>query len=138
MIDPLGMTASILAILQITETVMSYLNDVRKASSDRASLAIEASSIYGLLIALRFRVEQAHGDDPWFILVRQLAVENGPLEQFKSTLEWMVAKIQPATGIAKVGKAFTWRFDKADVEDALRKMERIKSLVNLYLTNDLL
>jgi hypothetical protein len=136
--DPLSMTASIVAILKLTETVTSYLNHARKASADRTKIAIEAASIYSLLTTLRFRVEEARRDEPWFSQVKMLALENGPLEQFKSTLESMVAKIQPVTSFVKMGKALAWKFDKAEIQDALDKIERLKSLIHLALANDLL
>ena len=57
--DPLSMTASNIAILQITESVISYLNAIRNPSADQRNNAIEASSHYALLTTLRFRVEAA-------------------------------------------------------------------------------
>jgi hypothetical protein len=136
--DPLSMTASIIAVLQLTESVIGYLNTIRNASADQRNIAIEASSLYGLLTTLRFRVEAACSDDPWYLQVKKLGEENGPLDQFKSALELIAVKIQPGTGASKAIKVLTWKFDRAKVQDALIKMERLKTLVSLALQNDLL
>ncbi len=61
--DPLSMAASILAVVQLTATVLNYLNDVKDASKDRDKLSIEASSVYGLLTSLAYRIKAANPDD---------------------------------------------------------------------------
>ncbi|KAF6235799.1 hypothetical protein HO173_005994 [Letharia columbiana] len=57
--DPLSLSASIIAVLQLTGMLLSYINDVQNATKDQAQLAVEVSNIYSLLISLRFRVEQS-------------------------------------------------------------------------------
>ena len=136
--DPLSVSASIVAVLQLTGTVLSYLNNVRNASKDQAQLAVEASNIYSLLISLRFRVEQSDSHDPWFTNVRNLGTENGPLDQIKEALERLAARIEPSHGVKKLGKQLMWKFGKSEMEDVLNKIERIKTLVSLALTGDLI
>jgi hypothetical protein len=136
--DPLSMTASIIAILQLTESVISYLNAIQNASVDQRNIAIEASSLYALLTTLRFRVEAARSNDSWYVQVRGLGKKNGPLDQFKSALESIAVIIQPTTGASKAIKVLKWKFDRAKVEEALAKMERLKTLVSLALQDDLL
>ena len=135
--DPLSLTASIIAVLQLTGTILSYLNDVQKVTKDQAQLAVEASNIYSLLISLRFRVEQSNGNDPWFTAVRDLGTENGPLDQVREALERLASKTEPSHGVMKLGKHLMWKFEKSELESTLRKIERVKSLVNVALTSDL-
>ena len=63
--DPLSLTASIIAILQLTSTFTNYINNARNTTKEQAQLAVEASNLYTLLTKLRFRVEGARSDDPW-------------------------------------------------------------------------
>jgi hypothetical protein len=56
--------------------VLSYLNDVKDASEGRSQCAIKASNLHNLLTNLRFRLEDGHGHQPWFIVVQAIAVEN--------------------------------------------------------------
>lgn len=79
--DPLSVTASIISVLQLSSKVLAYLNDVKHASKDRAQCAIEASNLHSLLLNLRFRIEEGDASQPWYTTVRELAVENGPLDQ---------------------------------------------------------
>jgi hypothetical protein len=91
--DPLSLTASIIAILELTTTLTGYIHDVRHATREGAKVAVEASNLYGLLTSLRSRVEEARSADPWLNQVKLLGVENGPLDQFKDVLEKMVEQI---------------------------------------------
>jgi hypothetical protein len=136
--DPLSMTASIIAILELTSTLTSYINDVRKATKEQARVAVEASNLYSLLTNLRFRVEVARSDDAWFQQVRLLGQENGPLDQFKGILETMVDQISLPRKRDQIKSALMWKFTKAEVDNALERMERVKSLINLALNDDLL
>ena len=81
------MTASIIAILQLTSKVIEYLGDVQDALKDRARLAVEALNLYSLLITLRYRLEEGRSNEAWYTAVRSLGVQNGPLDQYKDTLE---------------------------------------------------
>ena len=135
--DPLSLSASIVALLQITGKLLSYLNDVRNTTKDQAQLAVEASNIYGLLASLRFRVEQSDAHDPWFSAVQNLGTENGPLDQAKEALERLVLRIEPCQGIQRLGKRLMWKFEKSEMRDILDEIERIKALVNIALMHDL-
>lgn len=132
------MTASIIAILQLTTTLTGYINDARNATREQAMVAVEASTLYSLLTRLRFRVEAAQSDDPWFNQVRMLGTQDGPLDQFKDVLERMVGQISPSRKRDKIKSVLTWKFTKSEVENALKRMERLKSLINCALTEDLL
>jgi len=135
--DPLSVSASVVALIQLTGTLISYLNDVKEASKDRAKLAVEASNLYSSLISLRFRVEDSNIDDPWFVGIRSLGAENGPLDQFKSELEDLAGKSTPLGGLKRLTEKFTWTFETKDVAALLSRMERLKSFISLALDNDL-
>ena len=136
--DPLSITASIITVLQLTATLTSYINDVRHATREQAKVAVEASNLYSLLTSLRFRVEEARSDNPWLNQVKLLGNKNGPLDQFKDILEQMVEQISSSRKRDQVKSALMWKFTKSEVEDALKRMERLKSLIQCALTEDLL
>ena len=134
--DPLSVTASIIAVVQLTASVVGYLSDLKNATKDQTRCIIEASNILGLLTSLRFRLEEANEDDPWYTAIRALAVENGPLEQYKAALEHLVSKITSQDGVGKVRKIMLWKFDKQEVAEILSKVERLKSLTQIALEMD--
>lgn len=134
--DPLSATASIIAILQLSNKVVGYLNDVKDASKDRARCAIEASSLHNLLLSLRFRLEEGSGDTPWYTAVRALAVQNGPLDQFKQALELLQNKLTDGGILKKAGGALVWRFKKEEIDRILDRIVRLKTLVGIALQMD--
>lgn len=135
--DPLSLSTSIIAVLQLTGKLLSYLNDVQHATRDQTQLAVEASNIYSLLLSLRFRVEQSNGHEAWFTAVRNLGSENGPLDQLKAALDLLASRAESSHGIKKLGKQLLWKFEKSEMGDTLDRIERIKSLVSLALSDDL-
>jgi hypothetical protein len=78
--DLLSVTASVIAVLQLTGIVIGYLNDVKDAPKECQQCTIEASNLQNLLINLRYRLEQGQTGDPWFTAVRALSIEDGPLD----------------------------------------------------------
>ena len=134
--DPLSVTASIIAVLQLSAKVLGYLNDVKDASKDRAKCAVEAANLHSLLINLRFRLEEARADAPWFTAVRALGIENGPLDQFKQALEALQTKITDGGRLKKAGKALVWKFKKEELAGILVQIERLKALVGIALQID--
>lgn len=134
--DPIGALASIITILQLSQKVIGYLNDVKDASKDGAKCAIEASNLYTLLRDLRCRLEEGRGDTPWHTAVRALGVENGPFDQFKQTLESLQSKMAKRGVLKQAGKALMWKFTKEDINNLLNRMERLKSLIEIALQMD--
>ena len=133
--DPLSLTASIIAVLQLSGTVISYLNDVKEASKDSYSILLEVSSVTGLLYTLRSLIETDKGDG-YLDVARSLAVPYGPLDQFKTTLEKLSKQLQPATGVRKAARVLKWPFKKEEVKELLSTIERQKTLFSLALQND--
>ncbi|KAI9766598.1 MAG: hypothetical protein M1840_006409 [Geoglossum simile] len=134
--DPLSVTASIIATLQLTSKVIEYLNDVKDAPKDRAHCAIEASNLYNLLTALRYRLEEGTSNEPWNTAVRALGVKNGPLDQYKLMLEQLQTKIKREAGMNRVGYCLLWKFIKEEVMEVLARIERLKTLVQIALEMD--
>jgi hypothetical protein len=138
--DPLSLTASIIAILQLTSTVINYLNDVKNASKDQARCATEASNVYCLLTNLKYRLEEEAKSEnaSWHTAVRLLNVANGPLDQYRCALEQLQSKVTKASasGLQKAVRALVWKFSKDEVDDILSRIERLKSLTQIALEMD--
>ena len=134
--DPLSVTASVIAVLQLSSKVLGYLNEVKDASKDRAKCAVELANLYSLLAALRFHLEEGRSDSPWFTTVRALAVENGPLDQFKQALEQLQNKFRASGKLGTARNALMWTFQKEEVASILSRIERLKTLVEVALQID--
>ncbi|OBT88430.1 hypothetical protein VE02_03298 [Pseudogymnoascus sp. 03VT05] len=135
--DPLSLTASIIAILQATATLVSYVNDVKDAPSDQARFAKETQSLSDLLTNLICRLcEGKAKSEVWYSAVEALGKSDGPLGQYKTALERLQRKIKGGEGLARVGNVLLWKFVKEEVASILLQIERIKSLILIALQMD--
>ncbi|KFZ25020.1 hypothetical protein V502_00512 [Pseudogymnoascus sp. VKM F-4520 (FW-2644)] len=136
--DPLSVTASIIAIVQLTSVIIGYLNDVKDASNDRAQCSIEISNVSNLLVKLIYRLGEASSNDGWYTEVQVLAAANGPIDQYRNSLEQLQSKFTSAasSGLKKIGGALTWKFCKEEVTNILTRIERLKSLTQIALEMD--
>ena len=134
--DGFSVTASIIAVLQLTGKVIKYLNDVKDAPKACQQCTIEASNLQNLLINLRYHFQTAKPNDPWFITIRALTVENGPLDQYKQVLEQLLSKVEVQHAGQKTRRRLFWTFSKTEVVSILQRMERLKSLVGIALEMD--
>jgi hypothetical protein len=136
MADPLSISASIIAVIQLSGTVIEYLNGVKAASEDRRRLLDEVASISGFLYILKDRAAQSQQGNSWSSTLKSLDGPKGPLAQFKIALERLTSKLAPVVGLRKAGKAITWPFQKEEIKELLATIERQKSLFSLALQND--
>ena len=136
LITVVGLTATIVQLIDATAKAIKYLNDVKDAPKDRATLARETSSLLVLCTDLRYTVEEVELTGRWFAGVHSLGIEGGPLDQFRDAMEELARKLKLETGIKKLGKALIWTLDKNEINSILSKIERLKILVSLALQKD--
>lgn len=137
MADPLSVTASIIAVLQLTATLVSYVNDAKDAPSDQARFAKEAQNLSGLLTKLICRVNEGKDkSEGWYEEVEALGKPDGPLGQYGAALEKLQRKIKSREGLAKIGNMLLWKFIKEEVASILLQIERIKSLIQIAIQMD--
>jgi len=134
----IGLTSAIVSLIEATTKIISYVNDIKSAPTERAQFARHASSLLALLTDLRYRVEEsASHSAPWFASLRGLGVEGGPLDQLHQQMGRLATKLEPSSGrLEKIGNALKWTIDKKDTEETLVQIERVKSLVMVALQND--
>lgn len=138
--DGLSVAGSIIAVIQITGKVIKYLNDVNNAPKECRQCTIEASNLHNLLINFRYRCEEIDGTNrdvaPWYDALRRLAVENGPLDQYKGMLEELLGKVELRNSGHNVKRRLSWTFSKAEAASILQRMERLKTLISIALEMD--
>ena len=134
--EPVGATASIIAILELSIKLLGYLSNVKTASKDREKCVVEASNLYSLLFRLRSRLEEGSSNEQWYNAVRALEVENGPLDQYKQALEQLQDKVARGSKWKAVGDSLTWNFIKDEVASILARIGRLNTLVQVALEMD--
>ena len=134
--DGLSVAASIIAVLQLTSQVITYLNDVKDAPKECREYMIEVSNSNTLLLKLNLRLSESSSEEPWYTEVQALAVKDGPLDQYRLALQHLLAKVEPTNTIRKLANVLMWTFIKEEVAGILAKTERLKSLVSIALEID--
>lgn len=138
--EPVGVAASIVQLINVTAKTIKYLNSVKDASEDRSRLLQETTSLLPLFISLQGKVETAknHQSVEWLRHVRDVAVESGPFDQLRSALELLAKRLKPKHGLKGVAYAFVWTLHRDESEALLARIERVKSTINLALHGDTL
>jgi hypothetical protein len=134
--DPLSITVSVLALIQLTEKVIGYVKQTKDAPKERTRVLREASGLMGLLSTLKDLIDDCHPSDPWLRATSGLATPDGPLDQYKLVLETLVPKVIPFQGFRKAGQVLAWKFSKEEILSLLSQIERLKSLINIALEMD--
>ena len=130
--EPLGGTASVVALLQLASFIIKYLTGIKNSSGDIRRMIIELSTIRGLLETIKDVV----GDNS--SLLGFLQGPEGIFAQTEAWLESLALKIgaQPPNGKIKLGKILRWPLQKDDIKEILSSVERQKSLLSLALQHD--
>jgi hypothetical protein len=135
MAEAAGLAASIIAILQLSETVVGYIRETVGAPAEQKKLAHEIVSTKNVLSELESKVDKPE----WKATMDCLSAPEGPLEQLKSLLKELETKLTPKNAggkRVKVMKSLAWPFAKPKVLETLSAIERLKSLFILALQNN--
>ena len=135
--DPVSISGTIVALFQLTNSILSFLVSVKHASSEQKKLHDEVITVMGLLKRMEMRLEAMKADDEGCQTIRVLA-ESSVLDQCKESLEELIGKTDndKVSGIKKFGRKLTWHFGRIEVNKTLESVERLKTLLNLASMND--
>ena len=156
--DPLSITLSVVALAELTRKIANYVKETKDGPKDRTRILHEAFGLMGLLHMLKDLVDDrtsscdgtalvpapncptstpSRDQDPWLQAISALSGPDGPLHQYKISLEGLVDKVMPSGhGHRKVIQALTWKFSKEEITDLLSQIERVKSFILIALEMD--
>lgn len=123
-------TASIIAILQLSEKVIKYVRDVSGATDERKRLREQVRACSNILLTLRDGVEDSDEGQVWAKTVELLA---SPLERLQRALELAAIKLQTKSSTKEKLK---WPFKEKEVQKLIDAIESEKSLLVLSLENN--
>ena len=138
MIDPIGLTGTIITILNVADTVIAYIKDAKGTSEDKKKLRNEVRDVKNILEKLQDQADdvEQEGNSEWATTLKIINDDDGPLQQIKEILKGLKLKLQPGQGLKWVGKTLYWHFEKKEVDKILLAIERQKSLLTLALQNN--
>jgi hypothetical protein len=99
--DGLSVAASIIAVVQIAGSVITYLSDVKDAPKECKTCQIEASFSNALMLRLEDHLSGSNSIEPWLAEVQALTRKDGPIGQYRLALEDLLAKIEPKSKLRK-------------------------------------
>ena len=139
--DPLSISASLIAVLQVTSAVISICYDYRQgqkhASREVVQLSDELNSLKDVLDALLQLVEKSEMSDPAQLATFELlAKPDGPLLSSQTELERLKKKLEPESGWRAVKRSLVWPLQEGEMRKALESLERLKSTMQLALSAD--
>ena len=144
--DTLGVVGSIIAIVQISKTIISscqvYIDAVGGASSDLRVILIEVSTLKAIAKSLQYLTEPNTADS---VLLNQLAAVTGPIEGCEKALTELEGLFPlPAVSVdgqkstrRKIDVAVTaleWPRKKWKAKKLLQEIVQHKTTINLALT----
>lgn len=156
MSDPLSVTASIIAVLQLAKATVDYIRDIKNASKDCRRLVVEISSVRGILAELVQTIEDATSrsissgesdassdqieeQSSWSATFALLREPGGPVEILREALQELESKLSKAissSAFRKLKHSLLWPLTKKQTDDLTCIIERQKSLLALALGND--
>lgn len=132
--EAVGLASAIVSLVELAHITVKYLKDVKEAPKERDELSKELSNLMIYLTTVNQLTQTATAGDPWLGTVQRLS---DPLVQLGALLNDLKKKLEPASdGMGKMKQRLLWKFSKESVEDALKKIERIKSLVIIAVQHD--
>ncbi|KAJ7137873.1 ankyrin repeat-containing domain protein [Mycena epipterygia] len=131
MAEALGTVATILQLVDTALKAREYINDFHDAPKEQRKLFSEMEDLKLLLVEL----EKHAVGNPSSKVFQQMS---GALTTFKATMVHFINKLGPIDRLSKFTKRLTWTlWSKKEVGSYLEELERIKALVNLWLTMDI-
>jgi hypothetical protein len=134
--DPLSITAGVIAVLDLCGKVIGYIATAKGATKDRSQLKAEILSCQILLEALRDEINASDGGGDWADVIRTLEGDGAPLNVLEEMLGLLVFKLGPKTNLQNVAKILTWPFKEKEVSKILQVIEHQKSSLTLALENN--
>ncbi|KAF7923232.1 uncharacterized protein EAE98_007937 [Botrytis deweyae] len=144
--DPLSLSASLIAVLQITGSLISFCYDYRQgvkhASKEIVQISDELNSLRDILDSLLKLAEKAESNGFSQLSTFELLLkEDGPLFVCKNELEMLKGKLEKggvggSEGWRAIKERLVWPLKEGEVRKTLVVLERLKSTLALGLSAD--
>ncbi|KIW26482.1 uncharacterized protein PV07_09574 [Cladophialophora immunda] len=132
MADPFSMAASILTVLQVADSIITFIRDLKNASDEHKSLLAEMESLHSVLGQV-YEVAENAGNPRAGAGRPTLASIKEPLNRCRSSLEALMVRLDQMHGLDKARKALVWKRQRTDTRNLLADIEREKTLLMLAL-----
>ncbi|KAF5616930.1 ankyrin protein [Fusarium sp. NRRL 25303] len=134
--DPLGATASIIAILQLSTAATHYLVSVKGATKQQRRLHEEIRGCEDTLLQLKDILENEPPDPTRAPRISLLEGPHSPFKRLETLFESIKVKLDATKGLTKVFSSLAWPFNDKEVTELIAAIQREKGLLHLVLEID--
>lgn len=128
--DPLSISASIVALLQLSGKVIDVLSAITSFSAETRSLTIEINTTRALLSSI---AEIASVDETWNQNLRTLTVQDGPmqiLDSLLSKLERRLSReVEAKSGLGQLKRKIVWPWRVDETRQMVRTAREARGLL---------
>jgi conjugal transfer/entry exclusion protein len=138
--DPFSGTASAIAILQLSGTIIAscynYFSRVKSAAKDAKQIINELNSLRTVIESLLDILDEEDVAGTSKSILEKLAQENGSLNRCQTDLEELSRKLEPQQGWRQVKAVAMWPLKESDTKKVLSNIQDTKSTIQLALALD--
>ncbi|KAF4993932.1 hypothetical protein FDECE_13283 [Fusarium decemcellulare] len=134
--DPLSTAASVIAVIQLSSEIVSYISGAVGATKERMRLRNEILGCESILQLLKDKVNSSDQGETWTETLETLSASDGPLGRLWAALSALKAKLEPQKGLQKALSILKWPLNEREVKLIIDSMEHEKSLLALALANN--
>ena len=134
--EPLGATASVIAVLQLLSKVVEYINSASGAPKERRRLREELRVCENVLQQLKDEADDSEEGKLWSETIKALEAPGAPLGRLEIALSEIEARLKPKEGMRKALSSVEWPFHEKGIKEIFQTIEREKSLLQLALANN--
>jgi len=138
--DPLSITASAIAVLQISGAIINvcydYRSRVKSSAKDASRIVNELNGLRSVIESLFEILEDESEHTSKRSALRELASIDGPLKTCEVELRALEKKLEPKEGWRALKAAMFWPLKESDVKSVLQNIDTTKSTVQLALAAD--
>src|SRR3954471_5279751 len=134
--DPLSLTAGVIAVVQLASKVVEYISAAAGATKERKRLGDEVRACEFVLQQLKDDAQDAEEGKQWSETIQILDMSDGPLGRLRAALRILIVRLEPKNGLRESFSSLKWPFTEREVEKIISTIEREKSLLDLALSNN--
>ncbi|KFZ17274.1 hypothetical protein V501_01833 [Pseudogymnoascus sp. VKM F-4519 (FW-2642)] len=143
MADPLSVAASLIAIAQVSGSIISLCYDYRRgfqgAQKEVLQIFRETQSLRNVIEQLIHLVDDNNdaGSEVNLPSLKNMSANDGPISEFQSDLQKLEDRLRkPVTKWQRLGEQLLWPLRERDVKEALGSIHRMKGIIEFGLVAD--
>ncbi len=133
MADPFSIAASVLTVLQVADSLITFIRDLKNASEEHKKVLAEVQSLQTVLrqvseSSLRTKMDIPEGD--------LYAGLQDSIKICRVHLEDLMVNLASMRGSGKTRNAVMWKLKRTEIKSTLADIERQKGTLLLALQNE--